>query len=173
MSDIATSDDIDIQEEEKPLTENLFFYIGIGATVFGFLFLLLFCVMSYQKAELSKKQTEIIELHQNKSKNRSVTTGQELQPSSKPFTGEDEEIFRISNAHAEPQRSTFMRKPTQSAVKIEKRNDQIVAEMYGSPATMKRARTIAPPRKTSVNEQALMATLPSMRDSYATIRVDT
>ena len=44
MSDIATSDDI--QEDEKPLTDNLFFYIGIFATVFGFLLLLLFCVMS-------------------------------------------------------------------------------------------------------------------------------
>ena len=45
--------------------------------------------------------------------------------------------------------------------------------MYGSPASMKRARTIAPPRKSSVNEQAYMATLPSMRDSHATMRVDT
>ena len=171
MSDIATSDDI--QEEEKPLTENLFFYIGIFATVFGSLLLLLFCVMSIQKADLAKKQTAIIELHQSKSKNKSVTNDNEMQPSSKPFTGEDEEIFRISNAHAEQPKTRFLRKPTVSAVKTEKRQDQIVQEMYGSPASMKRARTIAPPRKSSVNEQALMATLPSMRDSHATMRVDT
>ena len=79
--------------------------------------------MSVQKAELNKKQTTIIEL--NKDKLRiTVTTERELQPSSKPFTGdEDNEINMKSNAHAQNTKSISLRKPTVSNVRSEQKED--------------------------------------------------
>ena len=73
--------------------------------------------MSAQQAKLNAKQTTIIELNKSRLQDRSVTTERELQPSSKPFTGdEDEEIYRISNAHTQDRKATFQRKPTAADV---------------------------------------------------------